>query len=175
MFFVTFLRRELWRRRKQAVVIALGLAVGIGLVITVTAAAAGGVRAAQGRVLQVPVRRGHRHHGHHQAGRGLPRRRGPGSRSAQAAHQVCQGSHCHQGADQARQPDQRVSPARSPAREVAIDPRACTGSPAAARGLTLSDTQIGHPRLGGHRRLAAPAARRQRRMARISPTPGSAR
>ena len=41
MFFVTFLRRELWRRRKQAVVIALGLAVGIGLVITVTAAAAG--------------------------------------------------------------------------------------------------------------------------------------
>jgi ABC-type antimicrobial peptide transport system permease subunit len=49
MFF-TYLRRELRRRSRQAVVIALGFAVGIGLVITVTAASAG-VKNAQGKVL----------------------------------------------------------------------------------------------------------------------------
>ena len=49
MFF-TYLRRELRRRKRQAVFIALGLAVGIGLVITVTSAAAG-VKNAQGTVL----------------------------------------------------------------------------------------------------------------------------
>ncbi len=48
--FVTYLRRELRRRMRQAVFIALGLALGIGLVITVTAASAG-VSAAQGEVL----------------------------------------------------------------------------------------------------------------------------
>jgi len=37
VFFFTYLRRELRRRMRQAVVTALGLAVGIGLVITVTA------------------------------------------------------------------------------------------------------------------------------------------
>jgi ABC-type lipoprotein release transport system permease subunit len=50
MFFVTYLRRELRRRMRQAVFIALGLALGIGLVITVTAASAG-VKNAQGTVL----------------------------------------------------------------------------------------------------------------------------
>ena len=49
MFF-TYLRRELRRRMRQAVLIASGLAVGIGLVITVTALSAG-VRNAQGTVL----------------------------------------------------------------------------------------------------------------------------
>ncbi len=48
--FVTYLRRELRRRMRQAVFIALGLALGVGLVITVTAASAG-VRNAQGTVL----------------------------------------------------------------------------------------------------------------------------
>ena len=37
MFFI-YLRRELRRRARQAVVISLGFALGIGLVITVTAA-----------------------------------------------------------------------------------------------------------------------------------------
>jgi putative ABC transport system permease protein len=50
MFFFTYLRRELRRRFRQAVVTAVGLAVGIGLVITVTALSAG-VRGAQGKVL----------------------------------------------------------------------------------------------------------------------------
>lgn len=50
MFF-TYLRRELRRRRKAALVIALGLALGIGLVITVNSASAG-MQVAQGKVLQ---------------------------------------------------------------------------------------------------------------------------
>jgi putative ABC transport system permease protein len=50
MFF-TYLRRELRRRKRQAILISLGLALGIGLVITVTAASSG-VKAAQGTVLQ---------------------------------------------------------------------------------------------------------------------------
>ena len=48
--FLTYLRRELRRRRRQASFIALGIAVGIGLVITVTAASSG-VKNAQGKVL----------------------------------------------------------------------------------------------------------------------------
>jgi putative ABC transport system permease protein len=50
MFYLTYLRRELSQRMRQAVVTALGLALGIGLVITVTAAASG-VRSAQGTVV----------------------------------------------------------------------------------------------------------------------------
>jgi putative ABC transport system permease protein len=50
MFFVTYLRRELRRRKRQAVLVALGLAVGVGLVVTVSAASAG-VRKAQADVL----------------------------------------------------------------------------------------------------------------------------
>jgi putative ABC transport system permease protein len=50
MFFVTYLRRELRRRMRQAIVIALGLAVGVGLVVTVAAASAG-VNKAQSGVL----------------------------------------------------------------------------------------------------------------------------
>jgi putative ABC transport system permease protein len=45
MFFVTYVRRELRRRIRQAVVIALGLALGVGLVVTVSAASAGTAKA----------------------------------------------------------------------------------------------------------------------------------
>jgi hypothetical protein len=48
MFFVTYLRRELSRRMRQAAFIALGLALGVGLVITVSAASAGVARAESG-------------------------------------------------------------------------------------------------------------------------------
>jgi hypothetical protein len=41
VFFFTYLRRELRRRMRQAVVTALGLALGIGPVITVTALSSG--------------------------------------------------------------------------------------------------------------------------------------
>ncbi|WP_461008762.1 ABC transporter permease [Streptomyces capparidis] len=50
MFF-TYLRRELRRRRKAALVVALGLALGIGLVITVSSVSAG-MRDAQDEVLK---------------------------------------------------------------------------------------------------------------------------
>jgi putative ABC transport system permease protein len=50
MFFVTYLRRELRRRMRQAIFIALGLAIGVGLVVTVAAASAG-VRKAEAGVL----------------------------------------------------------------------------------------------------------------------------
>lgn len=48
--FLTYLRRELRRRSKQAIVVALGLAIGIGLVMTVSATSAG-VKTAQSQVL----------------------------------------------------------------------------------------------------------------------------
>jgi len=41
VFFMTYLRRELRRRMRQAIFIVLGLALGVGLVVTVTAASAG--------------------------------------------------------------------------------------------------------------------------------------
>jgi putative ABC transport system permease protein len=50
MFFLTYLRREMQHRVRQATVIAVGLAVGIGLVVVVTAAA-NGVSNAQTAVL----------------------------------------------------------------------------------------------------------------------------
>jgi putative ABC transport system permease protein len=50
MFFVTYLRRELRRRMRQAIFVALGLAVGIGLVVTVSSASAG-VKKAEADVL----------------------------------------------------------------------------------------------------------------------------
>jgi putative ABC transport system permease protein len=50
MFFLTYLRRELRSRMRQAIFIALGLALGVGLVVTVTAASAG-IKKAQSREL----------------------------------------------------------------------------------------------------------------------------
>lgn len=50
MFFLTYLKRELRRRMRQAIFIAAGLAVGIGLVITVIGAS-DGVKHAQAKVL----------------------------------------------------------------------------------------------------------------------------
>jgi putative ABC transport system permease protein len=49
-FYLTYLRGELARRARQALLVTLGLAIGVGLVVTVTAAAAG-VSDAQGAVL----------------------------------------------------------------------------------------------------------------------------
>jgi len=48
MFFITYLRRELRRRMRQAVFIALGLAVGVGLVVSVAAASTGVSKAEAG-------------------------------------------------------------------------------------------------------------------------------
>ncbi len=48
MFFITYLRRELGRRVRQAIFVALGLALGVGLVVTVSAASAGVSKAEAG-------------------------------------------------------------------------------------------------------------------------------
>lgn len=48
--YLTYLRRELRRRSRQAMVVAIGLAIGIGLVMTVSATSAG-VKTAQAQVL----------------------------------------------------------------------------------------------------------------------------
>lgn len=48
--FLTYLRRELRRRRKAALVVSLGLALGIGLVLTVTSVSSG-MKNAQSQVL----------------------------------------------------------------------------------------------------------------------------
>lgn len=50
MFFLNYLRRELWRRRRQASLIATGFAVGIGLAITLTTLSSG-IGQAQNKVL----------------------------------------------------------------------------------------------------------------------------
>jgi putative ABC transport system permease protein len=50
VFFVTYVRRELRRRMRQAIFIAMGLALGVGLVVTVAAASAG-VSKAQAKAL----------------------------------------------------------------------------------------------------------------------------
>jgi len=50
MFFVTYLRRELRGRMRQALFLALGLALGVGLVVTVAGASAG-VKNAESQVL----------------------------------------------------------------------------------------------------------------------------
>src|SRR3977135_1767385 len=49
--FLIYLRRELRRRKKAALVISMGLALGIALVITVNSVSAG-MTQAQGKVLQ---------------------------------------------------------------------------------------------------------------------------
>jgi putative ABC transport system permease protein len=48
MFFVTYVRRELRRRLRQAIFITLGLALGVGLVVTVAAVSAGAKKAESG-------------------------------------------------------------------------------------------------------------------------------
>ncbi len=48
MFFAAYVRRELGRRTRQAILVALGLALGVGLVVTVAAASAGVSKAESG-------------------------------------------------------------------------------------------------------------------------------
>ena len=157
MFFVTFLRRELWRRRKQAVVIALGLAVGIGLVITVTAAAAG-VRAAQASVLRSLYGVGPTSRSPPSPPWPLPAA-GPGHRRPGQVPGL-PGRPLPPGCHQARQPGQRgVQP--DTRRRRRVDPRPARGH-RGGRGPDPQRHPDQHPRLGGHRGQPAPAAHHQR-------------
>jgi putative ABC transport system permease protein len=149
MFFITYLRRELRRRMRQAILIALGLALGIGLVLTVTAASAG-VRKAQSDVLRslygvgTDVTVTGKAPRAPSAGSGPPKggqtfQMGPGGA------QICSNGNCHSAAGQTI--DHLSSTSYNPISqsEVAAVAR-LHGVKAAAGGLVLNDTSITIPR-----------------------------
>jgi len=149
MFFITYLRRELRRRMRQAVLIALGLAVGIGLVVTVTAASAG-VKQAQSDVLRslygvgtdVTVTGA------------APKPERPGGASPKGGQtfqigpggaQVCQNGKCHNPAGQTI--DHLDSAGYRPISQARVAEVArLNGVKAAAGGLVLNDTSITIPK-----------------------------
>jgi putative ABC transport system permease protein len=143
VFFLTYLRRELLRRMRQAIFIAAGLALGIGLVITVMAASSG-VQKAQAQVLRglygigtdLTVTRKPPPF-NPSSGQGTRIRVGPGGA------QVCQNGHCAAGAQKI---DTLVGPAYGPlgAGTVAQIAR-LRDVTAAAGGLTLTDQQMTIP------------------------------
>src|SRR5262252_1864905 len=152
MFFLTYLRRELRSRMRQAVFIALGLALGIGLVVTVTAASAG-VRQAQADVLRSLY------------GVGTdvtvtgapPKPIRPGSAPPKGAQtfqiglggaQVCQNGKCHNPAGQTI--DHLESTGYRPISQSKVAEVArLNGVKAAAGGLVLNDTSITIPKKFG--------------------------
>jgi putative ABC transport system permease protein len=159
MFFITYLRRELRRRMRQAIFIALGLALGIGLVITVTAASAG-VKKAQADVLQrlygvgtdVTV-----------TGK-APRPFKPGSAPPKGAQtfqvgpggaQVCQNGKCHSVAGKTID---HVGPQNyGPIKQSKVGAVAALKDvKAAAGGLVLTDNQIKIPKNFGGQGGGAP-------------------
>src|SRR5215475_4638317 len=149
MFFLTYLRRELRRRMRQAVFIALGLALGIGLVVTVTAASAG-VKKAQGQVLKslygvgtdITV-----------TGK-APKPPAPGSGPPKGAQtfqvgpggaQVCSNGKCHNAAGQTI--DHLDSGNYGPISQSKVaDIARLNGVKAVAGGLALTDTSIKLPK-----------------------------
>jgi putative ABC transport system permease protein len=148
MFFVTYLRRELRRRMRQAVFIALGLAVGIGLVVVVTAASSG-VKKAQADVLSSLY------------GVGTdvtvigatPKPPKPGAAPPKNAQtfqvgpggaQFCSNGKCHNAAGQTI--DNLGSPTSPISQSKVAAVARLHGVTAAAGGLTLNDTQIKLPK-----------------------------
>ena len=151
MFFITYLRRELRRRMRQAIFIALGLALGIGLVLTVTAASAG-VKKAQSDVLRslygvgtdVTVtgkapRLSLPGGGPSKGGGGQTFQIGPGGA------QVCSSGKCHSASGQTI--DHLESNNYNPISQSEVSAVArLKGVKAAAGGLVLSDTSITIPK-----------------------------
>ena len=152
MFFLTYLRRELRRRMRQAVFIALGLALGIGLVVTVTAASAG-VRRAQADVLRSlygvgtdvtvtgappkPIRPG-----------SAPPKGAQTFQIGPGGAQVCQNGKCHNPAGQTI--DHLDSAGYRPISQSKVAAVArLNGVKAAAGGLVLTDTSITIPKKFG--------------------------
>ena len=148
MFFITYLRRELRRRRHQAIVVALGLALGVGLVVTVAAASAG-VKTAEASVLgalygvgtDVTVAGPAPAAGAATPGNGTSIQAGP------AGMEICRRSTCENAAGHSVQLlDLQYSPVSSA--EVAAVAR-LHGVSAAAGGLLLSDTTVTFPPSSG--------------------------
>src|SRR5215470_15211495 len=150
MFFLTYLRRELRRRMRQAIFIALGLALGIGLVVTVTAASAG-VRQAQvlrslygvGTDVTVtgappkPIRPGN-----------APPKGAQTFQIGPGGAQVCQNGKCHNPAGQTI--DHLDSVGYRPISQSKVaEVAGLSGVKAAAGGLVLTDTSITIPKKFG--------------------------
>ena len=152
MFFITYLRRELRRRMRQAIFIALGLALGIGLVVTVTAASAG-VKKAQSDVLKSLYGVGTDITVTGQA----PRPISPGSTPPKGAQtfqispagaQVCSNGKCRSAAGQTIDHLDSASYGPISQSQVAAVSR-LRGVKTAAGGLALSDTSITIPKKFG--------------------------
>jgi putative ABC transport system permease protein len=149
MFFVTYLRRELRRRMRQAIFIALGLAMGIGLVVTVSSASAG-VRKAEADVLSSLYGAGTDVTVTGQAPSFSPPKNGQPPKNATTIQggpggaQICQNGKCENAAGQTI--DNLVAQ-YSPIKSAEVT--AVSGLhdvSAAAGGLTLTDTSITFPK-----------------------------
>jgi putative ABC transport system permease protein len=160
MFFVTYLRRELRRRMRQAIFVALGLAVGIGLVVTVSSASAG-VRKAEAGVLgslygagtDVTVT-GPAPSFSPAARSGQPPKNATTIQGGPGGAEICQDGKCENAAGQTiQQLAAQYSPIKSA--EVPAVGRLHDVS-AAAGGLTLTDTSITFPKNFGAAGGSAP-------------------
>ncbi|HEY4465545.1 MAG TPA: ABC transporter permease [Streptosporangiaceae bacterium] len=150
MFFLTYLRRELRRRMRQAVMIALGLAVGVGLVVTVTAASAG-VKKAQADVLSslygvgTDVTVTGKPPAAPSPGSGPPPKGATTFHAGPGGAQLCQNGKCENPAGQTI--DNLGTEAYGPIPAAAVAEVAkLHGVAAAAGGLTLTDNQITVPK-----------------------------
>ena len=160
MFFVTYVRRELRRRMRQAIFVALGLAVGIGLVVTVSSASAG-VKKAEADVLSSLYGAGTDVTVTGQApSSSPPARSGQAPKNATSIQggpggaQICQNGKCENAAGQTID---HLAAQYSPIKyaEVAAVARQHDVS-AAAGGLTLTDTAITFPKNFGAAGGSAP-------------------
>jgi len=149
MFFLTYLRRELRRRMRQATFIALGLALGIGLVITVTAASAG-VKKAQADVLKSLYGVGTDITVTGKAPK-PPKTGGPPPNGAQnfrigpGGASICQNGKCHSASGQTI--ETLASPNYKPISQSEVTAiRRLRHVAAAAGGLTLSDNGVKIPK-----------------------------
>jgi len=156
MFFITYLRRELRRRMRQAIFIGLGLALGIGLVVTVTAASAG-VKKAQSDVLKSLYGVGTDVTVTGKAPRlalpGAAPAKGGGGQTFQigpGGAQLCSNGKCHNAAGQTVDHLNSTSYGPISQAEVAAVAR-LKDVKAAAGGLALSDTSVTIPKNFGQR------------------------
>ncbi|HEY3902400.1 MAG TPA: ABC transporter permease [Streptosporangiaceae bacterium] len=157
MFFVTYLRRELRRRMRQAIFIAFGLAIGVGLVVTVTAASAG-VRKAQTAVLRSlygvgtdvtvtgaapkpPANGGPAQSGGPGSG---PSKRGQSLQIGPNGAQFCSNGKCQNAAGKTI--DNLIAPYSSISGSSVAAAAQLRDVSAAAGGLTLTDTKITIPK-----------------------------
>jgi putative ABC transport system permease protein len=174
MFFITYLRRELRRRARQAILIALGLALGVGLVVTVAAASAG-VNRAQSAVLRslygvgtdvTVTGRSYAASSHPSCaataancrvgtGGGVrPSKNEPNLQYGPGGDQICTDGYCANAAGHTF--DQLYPPLQNPVSASAVAAVARLRDVAAAAGvLTLVDTQLSFPANSSSQQSAA--------------------